>query len=189
MLNKRISRVLEKKTFTPYELISLTISLLGLISIVGGLFSLVFFYRQTREIAIQTQHSHESLQSAAYQAIANHEMEVDRLFIENPRLRPYFFASQEISKISPDYSVAESIADYELDFFDSAQTQLKYLKSLPDVDMQAWQAYFDDSFTNSPILCQRLITLATWYEKDFVDREKDVCSKAPKVQSKTVQKK
>jgi hypothetical protein len=180
--------VLEKKTFTPYELISLILSFLGLISIVAGLLSLVFFYRQTREIAIQTQHSQESLQSAAYQAIANHEMDVDRLFIERPNLRPYFFGGREISETNPDYARAESIADYDLDFIDSAQSQLKYLKN-PEIDMNAWQQFFDDSFTNSPILCKRLLKLANWYKKDFVDREKGVCAKASKIKAKTDQKK
>jgi NhaP-type Na+/H+ or K+/H+ antiporter len=185
---KRLSLLLEKSTFTPYELISLIISFLGLISIVAGLLSLAFFYRQTREIATQTQHSQESLQSAAYQAIANHEMEVDKLFIENSKLRPYFFAGQEINESDPDYGRAESIADYELDFIDSAQSQLKYLKN-PEIDMNAWQQYFDDSFTNSPILCRRLSKLANWYKKDFVDRERGVCSKARKIEAKTARKK
>ena len=176
MIKKKISTVLEKKTLTPYELISIIFSFFGLISLVLGLVSLFIIYRQTREIATQTEHSAQSLQSAAYQAIANHEMELDRLFVENSSLRPYFFSGREITAASSDYTRAESIADYELDFFDSAQAQLKYLRALPDIDMDAWNAYFDDSFRNSPILCRRLREEAAWYKGDFVKREEAVCA-------------
>lgn len=167
--------IVAKKALTPYELISLVISLLGLIS-------LIIIYIQTREITAQTKNSAASLHSTAYQAVTTQEMEVDKLFIEHPTLRPYFFSGKEIREDSPDYALAESIADYELDFFDSAQSQLRLLKELDptNIDEDAWNSYFDDSFANSPILCRRLNELATWYIPALVAREKNVCSKASK---------
>lgn len=170
--------IVAKKALTPYELTSLVISFLGLIS-------LIIIYTQTRAITTQTKNSAASLHSSAYQAITTQEMEVDKLFVENPTLRPYFFSGKEIREDNLDYALAESIADYELDFFDSAQSQLRLLQELEptSIDKEAWDAYFDDSFAHSPILCRRLNELATWYGHALVDRERDVCSKASKNRS------
>jgi hypothetical protein len=165
--------VLEKKKLTLYELIHLILSVFGLIS-------LIIIYAQTRAIATQTEHSAASLRSTAYKAITDQEMEIDKLFIEHPKLRPYFYSGQKINEDNPDFAQAEAIAEYELDFFDSAQHQLEYIAVTKDIDMAEWNAYFDDSFRNSPILCARLNKIRTWYRSGFAQREQEVCSQSSK---------
>jgi hypothetical protein len=178
MIGKKISTLVDKKTFTLFELASLALSFLGLVSLLLGLGSLFIIYRQTKEITRQSENSPASFQNAVYQTITTQEMEVDKLFVENPQLRPYFFSAHEINEGSSDYAKAEAIADYELDFFDSAKGRLRLLQEVGyDVSMNAWNKYFDDSFTNSPILCKRLRELTPWYGSDFVSREIDVCNK------------
>jgi hypothetical protein len=169
----------DKKALTLYDLISLAISLLTLVALVIGLFSLVVINRQTREIATQTKYSAASLQSTAYKAITDQVLEADRLFIEHPKLRPYFYSGVEIGKDNPDYDVVEAMAEYQLDFFDSVQHQLKYRREVfGDIKLETWQRYFDDTFSNSPILCKRLNETATWYEPQAVTRQQAVCLKA-----------
>jgi hypothetical protein len=120
--------MLDKKTLTLYELIALIISFVGLVS-------LFVIYLQAREIATQTKQSATSLRSTAYKAITDQVLEVDKLFIEHAKLRPYFYSGREISEDNPDYSEAEAVAEYELDFFDSAQHQLEYIEETKDIDL------------------------------------------------------
>jgi len=171
--------VLEKKTLSLYELISLVFSFLTLVFLVVGLFSLVVINRQTREIATQTKYSAASLKSTAYKAITDQVLEADRLFIEHPKLRSYFYSRKEIGKDNPDYDTVEALAEFQLDYFDSVQHQLNVRKEVfGDINLKPWQRYFDDSFTNSPILCKRLNETATWYEEGAVAHEQAVCLKA-----------
>src|SRR5688572_43181 len=122
--------MIDKKTLSLYELISLVFSFLTFVALVVGLFSLVVINRQTREIATQTKYSAASLQSSAYKAITDQVLEADKLFIEKPKLRPYFYSGAEIDKDNPDYAAVEAIAEYQLDYFDSVQHQLKVRKDV-----------------------------------------------------------
>lgn len=171
--------MLKEKALSLYELISLVLSFFTFAALVVGLLSLIFIYRQTREIATQTTYSAASLQITAYKAIGDQVLEADKLFIEHPKLRPYFYSGKEIGKDNPDYDVVEALAEFQLDYIDSVQHQLKYRKKVfQDIDLSTWQEYFNDSFTNSPILCKRLNETAAWYNHDDVARQQAVCLKA-----------
>lgn len=187
MVKKRIISMLEKGTLTRFELISIVFSFLSLVALVIGLSPIFIIYRQTSEISQQTRNSALSLENSVYQTITTQEMEFDRLFVENPKLRPYFFSGLEIKEGDPDYAKAESIADYELDFFDSAKGRLRLLERVGyDANMTAWDRYIDDSFANSPILCKRLERLGAWYGESL-NRELDVCKRASKSATKAPQ--
>jgi hypothetical protein len=179
--------MLEKKTLSLYEMISLVISFLTLVALVVGLFSLVVINQQTREIATQTKYSEASLRSTAYKAITDQVLEADRLFIERPKLRPYFYSGREISRDNPDYDEVEALAEFQLDYFDSVRHQLSVREAVfGDINLESWDRYFDDSFTNSPILCKRLDETAAWYEKGAVARQQAVCLKASEKRRQSV---
>ncbi len=49
-----------------------------------------------------------------------------------------------------------------------------------DVNLMPWERYFDESFANSPILCERLNATAGWYEVKAVAHQQAICAASEK---------
>ena len=92
------------------------------------------------------------------QNIMSHTLDVDKLFVDYPDLRPYFFEFTPITPSNKDYNRALAIADYQLDFFDVFLSQVYYSQSfLSDPQSgDAWDNYMGISFLQSPIMCHEL---------------------------------
>lgn len=149
---------------TLFELLTLITSTAGFITVIV---SLAFLLRQTREMVKQTQFVAESLRSNAYGVIAEQVFEVDRIFVENPGLRPYFYSGQDISEDDPNYNKVVAVAEYLLDYFESALLQLDLF---PQVwPRSVWEAYTVDSFMNSPILRRYWRSRQGWYAEEIKD--------------------
>ena len=163
-VTKLLRRFVDLRRPSLYEALSLVISALGLISI-------VLLINQTRQLS-------NSLESTVHQAITNQMLEVNRIFIENPDLRPYFYSGKAISPQDPNLAKALAVADLQLDFFDSFWTQSDNLPELhrdgPEWD--AWNNYIGDSFRHSPIMCKRLQEVHGWYTPDFIKFAGEFCS-------------
>jgi len=164
----RILTTLKNKvvSLTFYEKLSLTISLSGAIS-------LIFIY-------IQSAQTTQSMQASMYATIASHTLEMDKIFIEHPELRSYFYGGQQITEEDRNYSLVLSIAEYQLDYFDATTTQLGYIPDDADKleDRETWQHYFADSFAKSPILCKRLNANRDWYMESLTSIADEKCNKS-----------
>src|SRR5260370_37086825 len=103
---------------TIFEVFSLVISLAGS---VGVVFSLWLLYRQAGIF-------HRQLMESVSQSVTNYSLEVSRLFLQHPDLRPYFFAGQPIDESHPDYLRAEAVAEVMLDIFWTMMSEVKRIQ-------------------------------------------------------------
>jgi hypothetical protein len=169
-------KLLRHKPLTTYEVVTLLLS-------VVGLFSLFLIAKQVKAANEQAQSANEQAQLAKIQTKAlttQHVMtelyELDKVFIDYPHLRPYFYDGKEMSDSDADYGRVRAIAEFQLDFFDSFLTQSEYLTLKPD-ELENWRTYIKDSFRNSPAMCRRLKGVEGWYNSELEDIAKSNCLK------------
>jgi hypothetical protein len=139
---------------TFYEILSLSISFLGVLS-------LALIFKQTYQTSA-------SMQASAYQSIAANTLELDKILIEKPELRPYFYSGVDINENDKNYELVMAIAEFQLDFFDATLTQFEVMPSDTQLDKEAWNKYFSDSFAKSPGLCKRINSNRDWYRDNLV---------------------
>ena len=97
-------------------------------------------------------------------------IELDKVFITSPELRPYFHSGYDIDTKNKNYLKAVAISDFMIDLFDLFWSQAD---KIPHIEKggsawQAWRQYIGDCFKNSPVLTRRFEEVKSWYSKDFV---------------------
>ena len=131
--------------------------------------------RETMEL------SKASMKSSMYEIMNAQTLEMDKIFLERPHLRPYFYDSKDPSEIRNEKTLHEVmiVAEYQLDFFDLVMTQLDYIPTDEDsaLDKANWKKYFEDSFSTSPALCQRIGHDPEWYMPDLRKLSEENCKK------------
>ena len=161
------SRWIKPQQLSPFELLSL----LGTLATIVGIFFLI----------VQTNKASEALESSAYQTISSQLLDLNKLFVDKSELRPYFFSGKDLTEADAEYTKIYtqviSIADLQLDFFDSFWTQADHISDLRNdsAGWKAWDQYITDSFANSPIMCRRLSQVQRWYTCDFTDSYAGAC--------------
>lgn len=145
-----------RKLFTfkyhkPSDLQQLLISMLGFVLVIVGL----------TYTAWQLNAQANATDRAVSQALSTSNLDTDKLFIDSPQLRPYFFNGKKLNSTeisSTDYNKALAIADYQLDFFSVIFDQEQFSKELQaSADLRnAWDSYMQQSFKKSPIMCSEL---------------------------------
>src|SRR3954454_22032148 len=96
---------------TTYEQLSVVISFVGFAAIV---ISLWFLYRQTRISSFGTVH--------------NFILSCDRIFVDHPHMRPYFYDRRDIKEEDIEYYMALAIAETILDTFEAYVHQGSYVE-------------------------------------------------------------
>ena len=89
--------------------------------------------------------------------------ETDKLFIEHPEFRPYFYDGKDLDSVKNDtfYLKAVGISELLLDYFDT-MNDMNYL-SFNDTLNQGWRNWVEGSFETSPILVKTLTENKNWY--------------------------
>ena len=170
---RHIHRFIWFRRLSPYEVLNVIFSVLGLLS-------LYFLLEQTRGTFVQAQHLARSVENGAYQSITTELLELHKLYLEHPALRPYFRGGRDIRPDDPNYQQALVLAEYQLDFFDSFWVQSEQMPNILDRNGPAWLSwlsYMKDSFAQSPIMCRHLDTVKAWYTPQFVAFAKAACPK------------
>ena len=170
---RHVHRFIWFRRLSPYEVLNVVFSVLGLLS-------LYFLLEQTRGTFVQAQHLARSVESGAYQSITTELLELHKLHLEHPELRPYFRDGRDMDSDNPNYPQALVLAEYQLDFFDSVwvqSEQMPHILSREGPEWLSWLAYMRDSFALSPIMCRHLNSIKTWYTPEFVAFAKASCPK------------
>ena len=170
---RHIHKLIWFRRLSPYEVLNVVFSVLGLLS-------LYFLLEQTRGTFVQAQHLARSVENGAYQSITTELLELHKLYLEHPQLRPYFRGGRDIRPDDPNYEQALVLAEFQLDFFDSVWVQSEQMPRILDrkgPEWLSWLAYMKDSFALSPIMCRHLDTVKTWYTPEFVAFAKASCPK------------
>lgn len=169
--HRHIHKLIAFRRFSPPEVLNAVFSVLGLLS-------LYFLLEQTRGTFVQAQHLARSVESSAYQSITSELLELHKLHLEHPELRPYFRNGREIRPDDPNYSKAVVLAEFQLDFFDSFWVQSEQMPNILGHEGAAWKSwvtYMRDSFALSPIMCRHLDSIKVWYTPQFVAFAKASC--------------
>jgi hypothetical protein len=184
-IKKTARSIVRRQALTPFELVTLAVSICGLLS-------LLFIIQQVRLANAQVEAAKEQTQLQRTQSVMDQMLELDKLFIEHPDLRPYFYEGQEIRQGDQDelnggqevkgeretpvafkkrYQRVLAIADFQLDFFDLFLNQSESL-ILSQEDKENWLSYITDSFAKSPVMCQRLNSVKSWYSIEMYEISK-----------------
>ena len=124
----------------------------------------------TRQMRITT----ATARATIYQGIAQEMLQIDRFFVENPVLRPYFYEGQ----LPPTYDrylrrQLESASEMLVDFADNVYLQARNLHTQTTYPGEAqlwdqWALYFHDLHTHSDVLRQFVETRETWLKPGLV---------------------
>lgn len=96
--------------------------------------------------------------------------ETIKLFLEYPQLRPYFYDNTDITRSSPDYNLAITVAELFCSLFEHVVLQME---NLPEYMRPEWENYIRSMYSSSPIIREHLNQNKTWYTKllhDIVSR-------------------
>lgn len=109
---------------------------------------------------IEAQNAQLRLQS--YVAITARIFEVNKLFVDNPELRRYFYDGVVLTDKEV-MAKASSVAEFLLDFYSTIQEHQAFL----DQDVPTWEewiSYIKEGFKRSPFLCVYFEGKLNWYE-------------------------
>ena len=116
-------------------------------------------------VIIELRHLKKSIHSSTYQRIYEQMIRIDRFFIDNPGLKPYFYGSKEPGTKNPvELDKLTSISEMMVDYFDSVYHQQD---CMPKDTFPQFLRYMQDLSTKSPMLEAFLKKREDWYPKGF----------------------
>jgi hypothetical protein len=123
---------------------------------------------------VQVEKVGASIDANTWTSLAAQMLEVDKIFIEHPKMRKYFYRGQDISDSDPDYDLAVSIAGFQLDFIDNFFAFQPHLAP-ENYDPESWKNYFVFTFKRSPLMCRIIRRDANMYGDDINDIAREAC--------------
>jgi hypothetical protein len=101
-------------------------------------------------LGLQVRNGARATLASVYQAINDNMLQINRLFIDRPSLRAYFYGQQELTDESPeDRERIEATAELFINFTDNVLTQMPLL---PSNLAEPWRTYFASVIASSPVL-------------------------------------
>jgi hypothetical protein len=129
--------------------------------------SLIFIWIQTSHLREQT----IGIRQSTYQKIYDTWFEVDKLFIDRPKLRPFFYEGTELAKANDEMRPElDAIAQMILDCFDNVYHQREFM---PPDTFKAWSTFLKDMYRKSPYLIDFLDRNWPWYPATLVEHLKE----------------
>jgi hypothetical protein len=101
-------------------------------------------------LGVQVRHGARATLGSVYQAMNDNMLQITRLFVDRPLLRPYFYGEQELTDESPEERErVEATAELFINLIDNVVTQMPLL---PGNLSEPWRTYFASITTSSPVL-------------------------------------
>jgi hypothetical protein len=127
--------------------------------------SVILLGLQVREMAKQSSHGARATLASVYQAMNDNMLQINRLFVDRPLLRPYFYGEQELTDESPEERErVEATAELFINFIDNVLTQMPLL---PSNLAEPWRTYFGSVTASSPVLCEFWERRREWYSEEM----------------------
>ncbi|MGD9879994.1 MAG: hypothetical protein AB7F22_16900 [Reyranella sp.] len=145
----------------PIEFVTMIVTVPGLVI---GLVGAAFVYFQFLDLR-------KNLDSQAYGIISQELGELNRLFVEHPEMRPYFYAREPLPDDELKRNRILAVADVYLDFIDNYYSQASHL-DWSHYNRGGWDAFIRGSFERSWVLCYALCK----DQDEFGDAIRDVAS-------------
>jgi hypothetical protein len=106
-------------------------------------------------VIIQLNDVRDTLESQAYSAILNSQIQLDKIMIDNPEFRRYFQDNEDLPGDPAIVRKIWAIADAKLDIIDGFHSQAEHVNWLR-YSRDAWDAFHKRSFQRSKVLCQAI---------------------------------
>jgi len=130
--------------------------------------SLVLLIRQTRELTKQNETAAKSVAAAVYQNVSDLMIQIDRVFLEYPELRPYFDDGAALPNDVKTRSQVIAVAEMLADFRDNVMAQSR---AVPTYRWGMWKRYFDELEKRSPAFKEYLEKNDGIYSHDWAALE------------------
>jgi hypothetical protein len=126
------------------------------------LFTMLVFTYQAQQMAKQSRESAAATRASVYQAITEQMLNIDRLFITNPELRPYVYEGAALPAEEPLRTQVLALAELFVDFFDNFVTQSG---QIPPQLYEPWRRYARSVMQSSPAACAFWNENREWYSE------------------------
>lgn len=180
-IKRLVKKVLELKRLTLFELLSLSLTLLNLITILLLISQTELMRSQTQNMTMQTESMltqtrqlSTTLELTAITNISNREFETNEILFEHPKMQPYFFLGVDISEQNKDYDRVSMLATLRVDFANTIYEQSEVITDLEG--QQVLKRYIEFLFAKSPIMCKELNGNDQLYIRGFVQLARQGCS-------------
>jgi hypothetical protein len=115
-----------------------------------ALFGNLVLFASLVVLGLQVRNGARATLASVYQAMNDSMLQINRIFIDRPSLRPYFYGEQELTDESPEERERiEATAELFINFTDNVLTQMPLL---PRNLAEPWRTYFAGVTTSSPVL-------------------------------------
>lgn len=148
-------------------LVSISSVLQGVVavfSLATVVLTIVLVVRQTNEMARQSVYSAYATAGNIYKDVAIEMIEVDRLFYENPGMRPYFYEDAPPPDDPLEAARVESLTEMFMDFLDMVIVLEATTPPELDIPWKEYQDYFVDMYRSSPAIRQFYRENRAWYD-------------------------
>lgn len=119
-----------------------------------------------RVLIYQTVLLRRSLDVGSNSSTGQRQLEVDKLWVENPHLLKYFFNNVNISPTHQDYDAALALALLLANFYNTFLLQKDKFQQIYPVE--SWIGYITDYLSTSPILRDHVEEYQRWYTPDLL---------------------
>ena len=122
---------------------------------------------------IQIRELRQSIECSTYQSVYQMILDIDKYFIENADLRPYFYYGKEMDNKNQTHMKEKLISTAEMliDCFDNVYHQKN---SMPSHTFDAFSAFMREIYQNSPVLREVLSMREHWYPRRFVEHLRNI---------------
>ena len=117
-----------------------------------------FIYDQISRIDSSVKESQKSADLATWNSVYQQWLILDKLFVDNPDIRPYIYSRKDISEDDPNYGKVQSYALYVINLIEYAEGSRISEDSAYSARRETLEQYFFQIFANSPIVCRVLFT-------------------------------
>ncbi|WP_330460543.1 hypothetical protein OIB37_28885 [Streptomyces sp. NBC_00820] len=107
-----------------------------------------------------TRVSAKTHETTSYHAGTDLFMEVNRVFVEHPEVRPYFYDGKELTEGDPNSNRVQAVAELMLDVFEWIWHRRE---GITEADRQAWADYVGQMFRLSPALRKYHLDHLAWH--------------------------
>ena len=109
----------------------------------------------------QTHVAGRATRAGVYQTISDQMLAIDRLFVDAPDLRAYFFANQPLPAKGLERERTLAAAELFIDFMDDVIAQQRHL---PRYMSDSWSGYFRSVASTSPAIQEFWGGKRAWYD-------------------------
>ena len=148
------------------EIISLSISSISVLTLV---ITLIFIYRQSREMIKQTKTQNIALHFASWQNIMSILFNLGSYLIQNPNLRPYFYENKNLPEEDSNRQAVLLLSIMYLDFFEYLLISEKKMADAWDWSKETWNTWIIDMFKKSCVLRESIEQNSSWYTKELYE--------------------